>query len=142
MPFPLLHPRRAAATASMGPTRMQDGTPRRAALPGMHGSAGGCRGSADARPAPGYPRYRRTRPAPAAPLIPFAEPAEALAMAPATLTINSRNYGSWSMRGWLLCRMAGLDFAGEVLPAGDPAPRAGLLLLSRRSSCPGSSTRA
>ena len=51
-------------------------------------------------------------------------------MAPATLTINSRNYGSWSMRGWLLCRMAGLDFVEEVLPAGDPATRAELLLLS------------
>ena len=51
-------------------------------------------------------------------------------MTPATLTINSRNYGSWSMRGWLLCRMAGLDFVEEVLPAGDPATRAELLLLS------------
>ena len=51
-------------------------------------------------------------------------------MAPATLTINSRNYGSWSLRGWLLCRMAGLDFVEEVLPAGDPATRAELLLLS------------
>ena len=28
----------------------------------------------------------------------------------ATLTITSRNYGSWSLRGWLLCKMAGLDF--------------------------------
>jgi glutathione S-transferase len=46
------------------------------------------------------------------------------------LTINSRNYGSWSLRGWLLCRMAGLDFAEEILPAGDPAARAELLLLS------------
>ena len=45
-------------------------------------------------------------------------------MAPATLTINSRNYGAWSLRGWLLCRMAGLDFIEEVVPAGDPAARA------------------
>ena len=51
-------------------------------------------------------------------------------MAPATLTINSRNYGAWSLRGWLLCRMAGLEFVEEVLPAGDPAARAELLLLS------------
>ena len=28
----------------------------------------------------------------------------------ATLTIASKNYGSWSLRGWLLCKMAGLDF--------------------------------
>ena len=26
-------------------------------------------------------------------------------MAEATLSINSRNYGSWSLRGFLLCRM-------------------------------------
>ena len=32
-------------------------------------------------------------------------------MAKATLTISSKNYGAWSLRGWLLCRMAGLDFA-------------------------------
>ncbi|WP_298963250.1 glutathione S-transferase family protein [uncultured Methylobacterium sp.] len=50
-------------------------------------------------------------------------------MAEATLTISSRNYSSWSLRGWLLCRMAGLDFATEVL-SGDPASRAELLHLS------------
>ena len=31
-------------------------------------------------------------------------------MAKATLTIASKNYGSWSLRGWLLCKLAGLDF--------------------------------
>ena len=31
-------------------------------------------------------------------------------MSKATLTIASKNYGSWSLRGWLLCKMAGLDF--------------------------------
>ena len=25
-------------------------------------------------------------------------------------TIASKNYSSWSLRGWLLCKMAGLDF--------------------------------
>ncbi|MGO7522399.1 glutathione S-transferase, partial [Rhizobium brockwellii] len=35
-------------------------------------------------------------------------------MSQAALTISSKNYSSWSLRGWLLCRMAGLDFA-EVL---------------------------
>ena len=34
-------------------------------------------------------------------------------MAKATLTIASKNYGSWSLRGWLLCKMAGLDFDEE-----------------------------
>ena len=46
------------------------------------------------------------------------------------LTISSKNYSSWSLRGWLLCRMAGLDFAEEVVPPDDPANRAELLLLS------------
>lgn len=51
-------------------------------------------------------------------------------MAPAILTISSRNYGAWSLRGWLLCRMAGLDFTVRVVPANDPGARAELLLLS------------
>jgi glutathione S-transferase len=48
----------------------------------------------------------------------------------ATLTINSRNYGAWSLRGWLLCRFAGLDFVERVVDRNDPASRAELLLLS------------
>jgi glutathione S-transferase len=51
-------------------------------------------------------------------------------MAEASLTISSKNYSSWSLRGWLLCKMAGLDFAEIVLPADDPSTRAELLLLS------------
>ena len=51
-------------------------------------------------------------------------------MSPAILTIASRNYGSWSLRGWLLCRMAGLEFETRVLPPDDPGARAELLLLS------------
>ena len=51
-------------------------------------------------------------------------------MSLATLTINSRNYGAWSLRGWLLCRFAGLDFDLEVLDNDDPSARAELLLLS------------
>ena len=35
-------------------------------------------------------------------------------MAEASLTISSKNYSSWSLRGWLLCRMAGLEFAERV----------------------------
>ena len=48
----------------------------------------------------------------------------------AVLTISSKNYSSWSLRGWLLCRMAGLDFEEEMLSASDPSARAELLLLS------------
>ena len=51
-------------------------------------------------------------------------------MAEAVLTISSRNYSSWSLRGWLLCRMAGLDFRERVLPVDDPSARAELLHLS------------
>ena len=48
----------------------------------------------------------------------------------ASLTIASKNYGSWSLRGWLLCKMAGLDFSEEIIPSDDPSIRAELLLLS------------
>jgi glutathione S-transferase len=51
-------------------------------------------------------------------------------MAEATLTINSKNYGAWSLRGWLLCKMAGLDFEEDVVGNDDPSSRAELLLLS------------
>ncbi|WP_375454087.1 glutathione S-transferase family protein [uncultured Methylobacterium sp.] len=51
-------------------------------------------------------------------------------MAAATLTISSRNYSSWSLRGWLICRMAGLDFETEMLAGDDVTSRAELLHLS------------
>jgi len=51
-------------------------------------------------------------------------------MSGAVLTISSKNYSSWSLRGWLICRMAGLDFHEEVLSSDDPSARAELLLLS------------
>lgn len=51
-------------------------------------------------------------------------------MSRATLTISSRNYSSWSLRGWLLCTLAGLEFRVEQVPSDDPAVRAELLLLS------------
>ena len=51
-------------------------------------------------------------------------------MSGAVLTISSKNYSSWSLRGWLLCRMAGLDFKEELLSHDDPSARAELLLLS------------
>ena len=57
-------------------------------------------------------------------------PLESEAMAKATLTIGSKNYSSWALRGWLLCKMAGLDFREEVVPSDDPAMRAELVLLS------------
>ena len=51
-------------------------------------------------------------------------------MASPVLTISSRNYSSWSLRGWLLCRLAGIDCDIKVLPIDDPSSRAELLLMS------------
>ena len=51
-------------------------------------------------------------------------------MAEATLTISSKNYSSWSLRGWLLCRMAGLDFDEEPVATDDAEARQELLLLT------------
>ncbi len=51
-------------------------------------------------------------------------------MARATLTISSKNYSSWSLRGWLLCRMAGLDFEECPVDLLHPDARQELLLLS------------
>jgi glutathione S-transferase len=51
-------------------------------------------------------------------------------MAKAALTIASKNYGSWSLRGWLLCKLAGLDFEEQPVGSDDPSTRAELLLLS------------
>jgi glutathione S-transferase len=51
-------------------------------------------------------------------------------VAKAVLTISSKNYGAWSLRGWLLARFAGLDFTEKVIPPDDPAMKAEMLLLS------------
>ncbi|WP_192253220.1 glutathione S-transferase family protein [Mesorhizobium caraganae] len=51
-------------------------------------------------------------------------------MTKATLTISSKNYSSWSLRGWLLCRMAGLKFEEKRIDIDDPEQRQELLLLS------------
>jgi glutathione S-transferase len=48
----------------------------------------------------------------------------------AILTISSKNYSSWSLRGWLMTRFSGLPFAEKVISPDDPAMRAELLLLS------------
>jgi glutathione S-transferase len=51
-------------------------------------------------------------------------------MAKPVLTISSKNYGAWSLRGWLMCKLAGLDFNEKVIPPDDPAMKAEMLLLS------------
>lgn len=52
------------------------------------------------------------------------------APARATLTISSRNYSSWSLRGWLLVRFAGLACDEVLVPPDDAAARRELLLLA------------
>jgi glutathione S-transferase len=51
-------------------------------------------------------------------------------MTPAVLSISSKNYSSWCLRGWLLCKLAGLKFEEKVVSLDDPSARAELLLLS------------
>ncbi|MFZ2996012.1 glutathione S-transferase [Sphingobium sp.] len=51
-------------------------------------------------------------------------------MAIAELTLSSKNYSSWSLRGWLLCRIAGLQVAEKLIALDDADNRAELLLLS------------
>jgi glutathione S-transferase len=48
----------------------------------------------------------------------------------AVLTISSKNYSSWSLRGWLLCKLAGLDVEEQLISLDDPTNRAELLLLA------------
>ncbi len=51
-------------------------------------------------------------------------------MAEATLTISSKNYSSWSLRGWLLTRLSGLEFEEKMVATDDAAARAEILLLA------------
>jgi glutathione S-transferase len=48
----------------------------------------------------------------------------------ADLTLSSKTYSAWSLRGWLLCRLAGLDVSETMVEINDPNNRAELLLLS------------
>lgn len=51
-------------------------------------------------------------------------------MAQAVLTISSKNYSSWCLRGFLLCKLAGLDIKEQKVSLDDAAARAELLLLA------------
>jgi len=45
-----------------------------------------------------------------------------------TLIISSKNYSSWSLRGWLLLRLSGLPFVTQPVAADDAQAREELLL--------------
>lgn len=47
-----------------------------------------------------------------------------------TLTISSKNYSSWSLRGWLLAKLSGIAFEERSIPPDEPNARAEMLLLS------------
>jgi glutathione S-transferase len=47
-----------------------------------------------------------------------------------TLTLSSKNYSSWSLRGWLMARFAGLDFDEVMVSPDDADVRKELLLLA------------
>ena len=51
-------------------------------------------------------------------------------MPSAILTISSKNYGAWALRGWLMARFADLQFVENIIPPDDPAMKAEMLLLS------------
>ena len=58
---------------------------------------------------------------------------KAPAAAPATvttLTLSSKNYSSWSLRGWLLARFSGLEFREVMVSPDDGDARKELLLLA------------
>jgi glutathione S-transferase len=47
-----------------------------------------------------------------------------------TLTLSSKNYSSWSLRGWLLARFAGIEFTEIMVSPDDADARKELLLLA------------
>ncbi len=51
-------------------------------------------------------------------------------MAKTTLTLSSKNYSSWSLRGWLMVKLAGIPFEETPVATDSVDARAELLLLS------------
>jgi glutathione S-transferase len=49
-------------------------------------------------------------------------------MAEATLLISSKNYSSWSLRGYLLAKLSGIDFVEEHVSPDDPRMKEELLM--------------
>lgn len=51
-------------------------------------------------------------------------------MGKAILTISSKNYSSWSLRGWLMVKQAGIDFEESIVAPDNADARAEILLLA------------
>jgi glutathione S-transferase len=52
------------------------------------------------------------------------------------LYLGNKRYSSWSMRGWLACRLAGLSFAEQVLPLDTPETQARIRAISPSGRVP------
>jgi len=57
-------------------------------------------------------------------------------MAEGTLYIGNRRYSSWSLRGWLAVRLAGLDVAEVLIPFTRPGPTPAIVQLSPNGLVP------
>ena len=57
-------------------------------------------------------------------------------MTTTVLTISSKNYGAWALRGWLMARLAKLEFTEKVISPDGPAMKAEMLLLSASMRVP------
>ena len=68
--------------------------------------------------------------APSRAKAPARKKAAAAPAARATLTLSSKNYSSWSLRGWLMAKFAGLEFDEVMVPPDDADARRELLLLA------------
>ncbi len=53
-----------------------------------------------------------------------------------TLVVGNKNYSSWSLRGWLVARAAGIDFAEELVRLSEPGSRDALLRHSPAGKVP------
>jgi glutathione S-transferase len=51
-------------------------------------------------------------------------------MSRTTITLSSKNYSSWSLRGWLMAKFARIDFDESIVAPDDADARAEILLLS------------
>ncbi len=84
--------------------------------------------------APGRSKSRSTTTAKASPRpAPRAGKATSSGKAASTkaaLTLSSKNYSSWSLRGWLLARFSGIEFTEVMVSPDDADARKELLLLA------------
>ena len=57
-------------------------------------------------------------------------------MSDTTLFLGNKRYSSWSMRGWLACRLADLDFQEVVIPLDTPESQARIRAVSPSGRVP------